>query len=319
VGTVDQGAKLQSWLERKSLIGLRAIGLISLEPVQPGVGPFPMLGTMNEIGQVLAKHSISQLIVLDLAVGSDRLRELTQICEEAAVRLLAVNNLYDYFNHTTTTFDDDGICFIGLRKEPLESPLNRFLKRLLDIFVAVPVVIFVLPPITVLVWLLQRWQSPGPVFFTQVRTGIKGRAFNIYKYRTMHLNGEVEAKQASKEDPRVYSAGRWLRKLSVDELPQFINVLKGDMSVVGPRPHLPKHEEIFVQVMRKYLIRKFIRPGITGWAQVNGFRGEIHKESDIQQRVEADIHYLENWAFSLDCLIILKTIKHCLFPPQSAY
>jgi putative colanic acid biosynthesis UDP-glucose lipid carrier transferase len=96
-------------------------------------------------------------------------------------------------------------------------------------------------------------------------------------------------------------------------------VLKGEMSVVGPRPHLPKHEEIFVQMMSKYFIRKFIRPGITGWAQVNGYRGEIHAETDIQRRVEADIHYLENWAFSFDCLIILKTIKHCLFPPRSAY
>src|SRR5262249_31592856 len=153
---------------------------------------------------------------------------------------------------------------------------------LLDLFVATPVVLIILPPFTLLVWILQRLQSPGPIFFTQARTGMRGRAFTIYKYRTMHINGEPETKQASKEDPRVYSAGRLLRKLSLDELPQFINVLKGDMSVVGPRPHLPKHEEMFVRVMRRYLIREFIRPGITGWAQVNGFRGEIHRESDIQ-------------------------------------
>src|SRR5262249_45639835 len=141
----------------------------------------------------------------------------------------------------------------------------------------------------------------------------------IYKYRTMHLNHPDEARQASKNDARVYPAGRWFRKLSIDELPQFINVLKGEMSVVGPRPHLPKHEEVFVRVRSRYLIRKFIRSGITGWAQVNGFRGEIHVETDICRRVEADIHYLENWAFSLDCLIILKTIKQCLFPPRTAY
>ena len=110
-----------------------------------------------------------------------------------------------------------------------------------------------------------------------------------------------------------------MRRFSVDELPQFVNVLLGDMSVVGPRPHLPKHEELFVKVMSKYVIRRFIRPGLTGWAQVNGFRGEIHSESDIQKRVEADIHYIENWSFSLDCLIILRTAKHCLFPPRSAY
>jgi putative colanic acid biosynthesis UDP-glucose lipid carrier transferase len=145
------------------------------------------------------------------------------------------------------------------------------------------------------------------------------RPFKMFKYRTMHVSQSDEARQASKNDSRIFSAGRWMRRFSVDELPQFLNVLLGDMSVVGPRPHLPKHEELFAQVMRKYVIRRFIRPGLTGWAQVNGFRGEIHSEADVQKRVEADLHYLENWSFSLDCLIILRTVKHCLFPPRSAY
>jgi exopolysaccharide biosynthesis polyprenyl glycosylphosphotransferase len=319
VGTVEQGARLQSWLERKNLFGLRTIGIISTEPIEVATTLFPVLGTVDDMKEILRAQSITQLIVLDLTVGKDWLRQTTQMCEDAAVRLLALNKFDDYFSHTTTTFEDDGVHFISLREEPLESPLNRCLKRGLDLVVAVPVVLFVLPFATLAVWLLQKWQSPGPIFFTQMRTGMMGRPFRILKYRTMHMNLRDEAEQALKDDPRVFTAGRWLRKLSIDELPQFINVLKGEMSVVGPRPHLPKHEEVFVQVMRKYFIRKFIRPGITGWAQVNGFRGEIHAESDIQRRVEADIHYLENWAFSLDCLIILKTIKHCLFPPQSAY
>jgi exopolysaccharide biosynthesis polyprenyl glycosylphosphotransferase len=319
VGTVEQGARLQPWLERKNLFGLRTIGLISSEPVGGEASLFPVLGTIDQMKEILRVQSITQVIVLDLTVGKDWLRQTTQMCEDAAVRLLALNKFDDYFSHTTTTFEDDGVHFISLREEPLESPLNRCLKRGLDLVVAIPVVLFVLPLVTLAVWLLHKWQSPGPVFFTQLRTGIMGWPFRIIKYRTMHLNPQNEVQQALKDDPRVFPAGRWLRKLSIDELPQFINVLKGEMSVVGPRPHLPKHEEMFVQVMRKYFIRKFIRPGITGWAQVNGFRGEIHAESDIQRRVEADIHYLENWAFSLDCLIILKTIKHCLFPPQSAY
>ena len=318
VGKVEQGIRLQPWLERKSLLGLRTVGIICPTAVLQDSSPFPVLGVMDDIGEILREKTITQLIVLDLALGSDWLCRATPICEAAAVRLQVLNNLDDYFNHTTTTFEDDGVRFISLREEPLESPLNRFLKRFLDLAAALPVVIFVLPVSTFLVWILQRSQSPGPVFYAQVRTGMLGKPFTIYKYRTMHMN-QTEAKQAAVDDPRVFPAGRWLRKLSIDELPQFINVLKGDMSVVGPRPHLPKHEEMFMQVMRKCLIRKFIRPGITGWAQVNGFRGEIRKESDVQQRVEADIHYLENWAFSLDCLIILKTVKHCLFPPRTAY
>jgi putative colanic acid biosynthesis UDP-glucose lipid carrier transferase len=233
--------------------------------------------------------------------------------------LLALNDLNAYFNHTTTLFEDDGVRFIGLREEPLENPANRFLKRLLDLAVAVPAVVLILPFTTLLVWVLQRVQSPGPILFRQERAGTMARPFKMFKYRTMHVSQSDEARQASQNDSRIFPAGRWMRRFSVDELPQFLNVLLGDMSVVGPRPHLPKHEELFAQVMRKYVIRRFIRPGLTGWAQVNGFRGEIHSEADVQKRVDADLHYLENWSFSLDCLIILRTVKHCLFPPRSAY
>jgi putative colanic acid biosynthesis UDP-glucose lipid carrier transferase len=319
VGTMSQAGRLRPWLEHKSLLGLRAVGVIYPRAEDATAGPYPLLGTLSNVHEILRAQAITQVIVLDLSLGSQFLRQVTELCEGSAVRLLFLNNLDEYFMHATTAFEDDGIPFISLREEPLESPLNRFWKRLLDLAVAVPVVVLILPIATLMVRLLQRVQSPGPIFFAQTRIGIRGRPFRIYKYRTMRLDHDNEALQASKDDPRVYPAGRWLRKFSIDELPQFLNVLLGDMSVVGPRPHLPTHEEVFGRVMRKYLIRKFIRPGITGWAQVNGFRGEVHEEGDIQKRVEADIHYLENWAFSLDCWIILRTIKHCLAPPRSAY
>lgn len=318
-GTVEQAARLAPWLKQKSFVGFHTVGLICPQPSAPVVSPFPVLGPIDQMSSILRDSSITQVIVLDLSLGSAWIRQMTHLCESAAVRLLAVHDLNTYFNHTTTTFEDDGVRFIGLRDEPLESPSNRFLKRLLDLSVAIPVVFLILPFSTLFVWILQCIQSPGSVFFKQVRTGMMGRPFTIYKYRTMDVHQGDESKQASKGDPRIYPGGGLLRRFSVDELPQFINVLRGDMSVVGPRPHLPKHEELFAKVMSKYFIRKFIRPGLTGWAQVNGFRGEIHCENDIQKRVEADIHYLENWSFSFDCLILLKTIKHCVFPPRSAY
>jgi exopolysaccharide biosynthesis polyprenyl glycosylphosphotransferase len=318
-GTVEQARLFGPWLERKSLIGLQTVGLVCPEAGPSSLSPFPVLGALDQIGEILKQRSITQLIVLDISLGSHWLKKLTQLCEGAAVRLLVVHDLNSYFSHTTTMIEDDGVRFVALREEPLESPLNRFLKRTLDLLVAVPVVACVLPVMTVLVWALHRMQSPGPVFFTQVRNGMMGRPFRMVKFRTMHPNNQNEAQQASKNDSRVFPAGSWLRRLSLDELPQFINVLTGDMSVVGPRPHLPKHEEMFIRVMRRYVIRQFIRPGLTGWAQVNGFRGEIHTEADIEQRVEADIHYLETWSFSLDCLIILRTFKHCVFPPRNAY
>lgn len=324
-GTVEQAALFRPWLERKSLLGLRTVGVVCPYPLPANgtnggsAGLLPVLGALDQVSEILQERSITQLIVLDLSLGSDRLRKLTQLCESAAVRMVALNDLNGYFNHTTTTFEDDGVHFIGLREEPLESPFNRFIKRLADLAIALPVVVFILPLTTLLVWVLQRRQSPGPVFFKQPRVGMMGHTFEMIKYRTMHVKQAPDTRQASKDDPRIYPAGRWFRKLSIDELPQFINVLKGEMSVVGPRPHLQTHEDLWMRVMRKYVIRRLIRPGITGWAQVNGFRGEIHSEADIQKRVEADIHYLENWSFSLDCLIVLRTVAHCFLPPRSAY
>jgi putative colanic acid biosynthesis UDP-glucose lipid carrier transferase len=318
-GTVEQAAQIKPWLDKKSVLGFRTVGLVCPQPSAAGGCPFPWLGNLENMHEILRDRSITQVIVLDLSLGTDLIRQLTQLCEGAAVRLLALHDPKDYFNHTTTTFEDDGVRFIGLREEPLESPVNRFLKRFFDIAVAIPVLLLVFPLTTLLVWVLQCLQSPGPVFFRQRRTGMLGRSFTIFKYRTMHPVPQAESRQASRNDPRVFPAGGFLRKFSIDEVPQFINVLRGDMSVVGPRPHLQEHDRIFATVMKRYLIRKFIRPGLTGWAQVNGFRGEIHSPQDIQLRVEADIYYLERWSFSLDCLIVLKTAKACLVPPRSAY
>lgn len=323
VGTLETADRIQPWLERKQLMGMKTIGLVCPEPLSALASPVPILGGLDQIGDILRTNSITQLIVLNLSIGSERLRQITQLCEDAAVRLVVLHDLHPYFNHNTVVFEDDGIRFIGLREEPLESPLNRVVKRLLDIAIALPVVLLILPFTSVFVWLLQRITSPGPLFFIQVRNGMLGRPFKIYKYRTMHAhNGsdsDDEIRQASKNDARIFPGGNWLRRLSIDELPQFINVLLGDMSVIGPRPHLPQHDEAFTKVMRNYLIRRFIRPGITGWAQVNGLRGEIRGEIDIQRRVEADIHYLENWSFGLDVIIVLKTIKQCVVPPHTAY
>ena len=319
VGAVEKAVRIKPWLERKHALGLDTVGILCPKDCPRETSPFPIIGSPDQVGQIVKDHAISQLIVMDLSFGSEQMREWTQLCESSGVRLLALLDLNRYFNHTTTTFEDEGLRFIGMREEPLESPANRFLKRFLDLAVAIPAVILVLPISTLVVWIAHRLQSPGPTFFIQTRVGMMGRPFRMLKYRTMHVNNPNESKQASKDDPRIFPAGRWLRKLSIDELPQFLNVLYGNMSVVGPRPHLQKHEEMFIRVMKRYLIRQYMQPGLTGWAQVSGFRGEIHSESDIQKRVEADIYYLENWSFGLDCAIIAKTITHCVFPPRSAY
>ena len=326
VGSLEQAQRIESWLERKRFLGLNTVGVVCPQPTMflngNGHGkndPFRPLGSLDEMAAIIEKEGITQVIVLDLSVGPERLHGLIQLCESAAVRLIALDDVDRYFNHSTTIMDDDGMRLISLREEPLENPVNRFVKRAIDLAVAIPVVMFILPVTHLLVWWFQRRQSPGPLLFRQERIGALGEKFTMLKYRTMHINNGNEAKQASKNDSRIYPAGRWFRKLSVDELPQFINVLVGDMSVVGPRPHLREHEELWIRIMSKYVIRRFIRPGITGYAQIKGFRGEIRSDIDVQKRVETDIYYLENWSCSLDVAIILKTVQHCIVPPDSAY
>jgi putative colanic acid biosynthesis UDP-glucose lipid carrier transferase len=327
VGSLEQARRIDPWLERKRVLGFNTVGLVCPEPTVPVLNGVAQeknislrpLGCLDEMARIIPNEGITQVIVLDLSLGRDRLQQLTQLCESAAVRLIALDDVDRYFNRATTIVEDDGMWLVSLREEPLENPVNRFVKRALDLAVAIPVVLLILPLTHLWVWWLQRRQSPGPLLFRQERIGVMGEKFTMLKYRTMHVRHGDETKQASKNDSRIFPAGRWLRKLSVDELPQFINVLLGDMSVVGPRPHLREHEEAWIRIMGQYVIRRFIRPGITGYAQIKGFRGEIHSDTDVQKRVETDIYYLENWSCSLDVAIILKTIKHCVVPPSSAY
>ena len=202
---------------------------------------------------------------------------------------------------------------------PATRPVCGAAKRALDLAVAVPVVLFILPPLMLVVWLLHRFQSPGPLFFLQRRAGIQNREFRIIKFRTMTVDNPDEARQASKEDARVFRFGRLLRRLSIDEIPQFLNVLTGDMSVTGPRPHMIEHNEQFAHQMANYHIRTFVKPGITGLAQVRGFRGEARSEAEIAKRLESDIDYLENWRLALDLSIIARTAWQLLVPPKTAY
>ena len=207
---------------------------------------------------------------------------------------------------------------LTLRDEPLENPFSRFFKRSFDIIFSLIVLLF--SPF----WLLPaaiavKLSSPGPVFFVQRRTGYKGREFNCYKFRTMRVNNDADHKQATRNDPRKTKIGEFFRKTNIDELPQFINVLRGDMSVVGPRPHMLRHTADYSKVVDKYMVRHFVRPGLTGWAQVNGLRGETKALWQMERRVEFDVWYIENWNFWLDIKIIFKTIVNALRGEKNAF
>jgi putative colanic acid biosynthesis UDP-glucose lipid carrier transferase len=259
------------------------------------------------------------VILLESPFFTEVNQKIIRICDQLGIRLFILSDLEEKLRHSITLFEDEGFRFIGLREEPLENPLNRFLKRAIDFAIAIPVMVVVFPVLTVVVFLSQRLQSPGPLFHIQCRAGMQNRQFKIYKFRTMRPdNGEV-SRQAQPEDNRVYPLGKWFRKLSIDEVPQFWNVIRGDMSIVGPRPHLIELNNQFARLLQNYHVRTFIKPGITGLAQVRGFRGEARDNSDIENRVACDIEYLENWNISLECGIILRTFSQLIFPPQSAY
>jgi exopolysaccharide biosynthesis polyprenyl glycosylphosphotransferase len=320
VGSGIRADALTEWLNRKELLGVELVGLLQDEkdPVHHLHG-VPVLGKTNDLELIISKEKITHVILLELPSIPSTITQMVQVCEKCGVRLLMVDNLDEYFMHRVTSFEDDGVRFFCIRDEPLQNPLNRLIKRLLDIAIAIPVVVFVLPMITAVVWLCQRFQSPGPLFYTQRRAGIQNEGFDIIKYRTMHVNNPDVSKQATMNDNRVYGAGRLFRKFSIDELPQFWNVLRNDMSVVGPRPHILKHNEQFAKIMSNYHIRTFVKPGITGLAQIKNCRGETKNDHDLVRRIQWDLYYVENWSIDLELSIVLQTFQKVILPPKEAY
>ncbi len=320
IGPVTKALLLRQWLKSKAIFGIQAVGILNDTPNDMMVSEeFPHLGSATDIEAVIKKENVTQVILLELPDSPEAYRKMMAALDRQGVRLLILNNLEEKLHHPVWYMEDDGHYFLGLRREPLENPLHRISKRLLDIFVALPIVLFVLPPVALMVWFMQKMHSPGPVILRQMRAGLQNNQFEILKFRTMHVHDTTDTRQASKHDDRIYRGGRILRQLSLDELPQFWNVLQGNMSVVGPRPHLIEHNEQFASVIANFPIRMVVKPGITGLAQVRGFRGEARTPESIAHRLQSDIEYMENWRLTLDILIIIRTALQMIVPPKTAY
>ncbi len=217
---------------------------------------------------------------------------------------------FDYYGY---------LPILSLRKIPIQEPFNLFMKRVFDIFVSLFVIVGVLSWLTPILAVLIKLDSKGPVFFKQKRNGLDYEEFYCYKFRSMKPNPVADLYQVTKGDERITRMGKFLRKTSIDELPQFINVLKGDMSVVGPRPHMVSHTHMYAERIDKFMVRHFIKPGITGLAQVSGYRGEVETDDDIINRVRLDIFYLENWSLLLDLKIVFQTVYNALKGEDKAY
>jgi putative colanic acid biosynthesis UDP-glucose lipid carrier transferase len=318
-GCGRNASTLQGWLRSKERMGYSIVGLICHDRVTGILDGFKILGTLEDLERIIQEQDITQVILAEFPQFKNFLLHYTEVCERHGVRLLVVCDFERTFRHPVTMFEDEGVRFIGLRDEPLEDPFGRLSKRCLDIAMALPAVLFIFPITTLVVAYLQRRHSPGPILFRQLRSGLQNQPFAIYKYRTMYVNNPNPSQQATEGDPRIYPGGHWLRKFSIDEVPQFLNVLRGEMSIVGPRPHLLEHDEHFAHALINYPVRGNVKPGITGLAQVRGLRGETKTAAEVIKRVESDIHYLENWSFLMDCWIILRTATQVVSPPPTAF
>lgn len=249
-------------------------------------------------------------------------REVVQLalgtCDARMMKFFYVPQISPYLTRNFRQLHIGNVPVMAVRNNPLENQFNSALKRGFDIlfssaFLAVSPLVFL--PVAIAI----KLTSPGPVFFRQRRTGYMGEEFWCYKFRTMRVNTDADSVQASKDDPRKTPLGDFLRRTSIDELPQFINVWLGDMSVVGPRPHMLKHTEDYSALIGNYMVRHFIKPGITGWAQVRGYRGQTEELWQMQRRVEHDIWYIEHWSLLLDVKIIIRTIINAFHKDENAY
>jgi exopolysaccharide biosynthesis polyprenyl glycosylphosphotransferase len=322
VGAVRTVAKLNPWVHQKEHLGVRVMGILSDDSApQPTAQSGPWLGTSDRLADVVETRGVGQVILLEIPDDPARMASIVETCQQSGCRLLVYHDLLDRVAVQLTPVVEGKHLFLTAREEPLEDPFNRAMKRVFDIAVALPVVALVLPPLCLAVWAVQRVQSPGPMLFARPRGGQQRREFYMLKFRSMHAappDKEREAQQARAGDNRIYPFGAFLRKTSLDEFPQFWNVLVGEMSIVGPRPHLPKHDEEFSRVAKTYRTRHLVKPGITGLAQVNGYRGEITDPELLERRVEMDIEYITSWSIWLDVQITAKTFLHVFLPPKTA-
>jgi exopolysaccharide biosynthesis polyprenyl glycosylphosphotransferase len=208
---------------------------------------------------------------------------------------------------------------ITLREEPLRDFVNRFLKRMFDLIFSIFVIVFVLSWLYPIIAILIKLSSKGPILFEKLRSGVNNEEFICYKFRSMRISSDSDYKQATHGDSRITKLGSFLRKSSLDEFPQFINVLMGDMSIVGPRPHMLLHTEEYSELISKYMVRQLVKPGITGVAQIRGYRGETKELEDMEGRVRLDVWYIENWSLSLDINIVIQTIWNIFKGDENAY
>lgn len=320
VGANKSGEKIRKVLAKDLTFGYRFLGFFDETENNQDVDSDLIVGKFDDIEKFAVDKKIDEMYVALHIDNIEIINELTRICEQNMIRIKFIPDfqLYTKASKVEVAFYENTPVLM-FRPEPLEFASNRLLKKAFDVCFSSLVILLVFPWLFPIIMLIIKLESPGPVFFKQERSGRDNRSFMCIKFRSMYVNGMAHKKQAEKGDSRITKFGAFIRKTSIDELPQFFNVFLGDMSVVGPRPHMVNLAKEYSDLINNYLVRQYAKPGITGWAQVNGFRGETKVLSDMENRVEYDIWYIENWSFLLDIKIIVKTIINIFKGEENAY
>ncbi|HEU5090559.1 MAG TPA: undecaprenyl-phosphate glucose phosphotransferase, partial [Roseiflexaceae bacterium] len=304
VGARAPGREINARIQHGPELGYRVQAFLSDSvPVGQVVDGVPVLGRPNALGRVVRVVHADEVIIALSGRTPDEVLDIVALAEDEAVEIQVYPDVFHLItNNGVLVGDVNGLPLLPIKNVALDNPFNRALKRLLDLLVAATILTLA-SPFMMLIALAVRLGSPGPVFFVQPRVGLDNRPFPTLKFRTMRQDAEQIGDWTVHNDPRVTRLGRFLRRYSLDELPQFINVIRGEMSVVGPRPEQPQYVERFSQSIPRYMSRHKQKAGITGWAQVNGLRGD----TSIDDRTRYDLYYVENWSLLLDLKIIIKT------------
>jgi len=318
VGAGPVGVELHNILENRPFLGYRVVGFFDDKPHLRADG-IPVLGNVSDCIAYVKKFNIKEVYCALPDRAIDKINRLMREADREMVRFKLVPDVKDYFKKNVNVKMLAHFPVISPRAEPLESKSNQLFKRVFDVTFSLFVIVFVMSWLTPIIALLIKLESKGPVFFKQLRSGKNNEPFYCLKFRSMRVNGDSDQTQATKNDRRITRLGAFIRRTSIDELPQFFNVLMGEMSVVGPRPHMLQHTHEYSAIIDQFMVRHLVLPGITGWAQVSGHRGETKKEGTMEARVAADIWYLENWSMFLDLKIAFLTVWQVFAGHKNAY
>lgn len=320
VGSADNALQLHTEMSETEALGYHVEGYFDYQPNPAFAERCAYLGTPRDVTAYLHTHTgIHELYCCLPSKNSDDILPIIHYCVNHLIHFYSMPNVSNYLHHRMYLTMFGNVPCLTLFNEPLTRVENRAVKRLFDLVVSVLFLCTLFPIVFLVVAAITKATMPGPIFFRQKRTGLDGRDFYCLKFRSMKVNKEADTLQATKNDPRKTKWGDIMRKTNIDELPQFINVLLGQMSIVGPRPHMVKQTEDYSKLIDNYMVRHYIKPGITGWSQVTGFRGETRQLSQMEGRVRGDIWYMEHWSIWLDIYIMYKTVANAIQGDKQAF